>query len=232
MSILRLLLALLTVFNHCLIAKAFLSPRSSRRRDGEHAAGMTVQRRSFAGHRKTKLSAINLVEHTAAASTIILPTLAGVAIDSFLQRSRIQILSKLDGIGALVTIVTASLASTLGYCALTHSINELCWTRLLPASLSLWLVASTIKEESLELCSRDGDWDEIKAVSIPFAIGCIGSILGCMLSFTCCWIGRNNTLRAHKHILRGRRHFFLTPGHLLLNPRDAAVACGCCVQVS
>jgi hypothetical protein len=92
----------------------------------------------------------------------------------------------------------------------------------------LWLIASTVQEEFDDTSSRGDDtWSEIIAVSIPFALGCIGSMLGCLLSFVFCFCSRNNAVRVHQHIFPGRQHFFLTPGHLVLNPAEAAVAAGC-----
>lgn len=227
------LLALGTIFissNQGLSAEALVSPASARyvlEFGPRHAHGISSVR-PFSVHASTrKFSTTSIIDHATAASTIVIPTLAGLSIDSFFQRTRVRNLSKLRGIGALVTILSASIISGLGLCTSTHHIRELCWTRLLPASLSLWLVASTVEDESIDTSSQHGTLNEIVAVSIPFAIGCIGSILGCLLSFTCCCVSRHNASRVHKRILPGRQHFFMTPGHLLLSPAEAAVAAGC-----
>lgn len=184
---------------------------------------------------KRHLANTNLIEQVTAASTVILPALTGLSIDRLFQT--IPRLSKLSGLGALITILTASVLSvsgswvyskgpTLGYYSSTLSnIYKLCWTKLLPASLSLWLIASTVEEENRESSPSKGAWDELLATIIPFGIGCIGSILGCILSFTYCCLGRKNTY--HYRIMRGRRHYFFLPGHLLLTPPEAAVAAGC-----
>jgi hypothetical protein len=45
-----------------------------------------------------------------------------------------------------------------------QSIHELCWSVLLPASLLLWLVASTIEEENRDSFPGDDVMDEVFAV--------------------------------------------------------------------
>jgi hypothetical protein len=155
----------------------------------------------------------------------MIPALVGSSMERFLKH--IPILNKLQGIGIPVTIMSASILSSLVKIPAMQSIHELCWSVLLPASLSLWLVASTIEEENRDSFPGDDVMDEVFAVSIPFFIGCIGSVLGTFLSYAYCCVGRNNATRTHKLILSGRQHFFLRPGHLLLSPAEAAVAAGC-----
>jgi hypothetical protein len=170
-----------------------------------------------------------IIENAVAASSIAAPTILGLSIDGCIKNCNVGYLRKLQGIGALLTILTASfLSSAFGFFSSMHHIHDLCWSRLLPASLSLWLIASTVQEEFVDTSSRGDDTlSEIIAVSIPFALGCIGSMLGCLLSFVFCFCSRNNAVRVHQHIFPGRQHFFLTPGHLVLNPAEAAVAAGC-----
>ena len=121
------------------------------------------------------------------------------------------------------------------------------WTKFLPASLSLLLLAPSIDEE---ICqeprdiddisgftrtrkrTKDNDKYEIMAMSIPFLLGWLGSILGCLLSYFYCWLGKDNRHRAHKHILPGRKCFLFQPGCLLLEPTEATVAQGvCCLLI-
>lgn len=168
-----------------------------------------------------------LIENTVEASAITAPTLLGLMIDGCIKNCNVRHLRNLQGVGALLTILTASfLSSVFGFSSSMHYMHEFCWTRLLPVSLSLWLIASTVEEEFSDTSSRgDHTWSELFAVSIPFALGCIGSTIGCVLSFLLCFLSRNN--QEHQHIFAGRRHFFFTPGHLVLSPAEAAVAAGC-----
>lgn len=146
-----------------------------------------------------------------------------------------------EGVGHIVAIIAASHFSSLGISPSSHRFYDICW-KCLPASLSL-LLLSPIVEDNEDATApnsnrmnitksrvRDATRKEIMAVSIPFFIGCIGSILGCILSFFYCWLGRNNQLQAHKRIFAGRYHFGFQPGKLLLEPSEAAVAAGCLIS--
>ncbi len=159
-------------------------------------------------------------------------------------------LDKLEGVGQIVAIITASHFSSLGISPTRHRFYDICWKWCLPASLSLLLLSPIVKEHDTisnpgEEASnnivnatsktrrsrvRDAARREILAVSIPFFIGCIGSILGCLLSYFFCWLGRNNQVRVHTHILRGRKHYLFQPGKLLYGPSEAAVAAGCLIS--
>ena len=158
-------------------------------------------------------------------------------------------LGKLEGLGQIVTIITASHFSSLGISPTSHRVYDLCWKWCLPASLSLLLLSPTVEEKDTVYLNgaasnnlvkarskarrnrvRDSTRREIVAVSVPFFIGSIGSILGCLLSFFFCWLGRNNQVQAHTHILRGRKHYLFQPGKLLYEPSEAAVAAGCLIS--
>ena len=181
-------------------------------------------------------------ETHSAAAAIMFPTIIGMATDRL--HPRIPVLGALQGVGALTTIIVASLFSSLGISPKSHPLYELVWTRFLPASLSFLLLSPTREENKYSEVEPDGGIggsvdveaktrtgvaakDEIIAVSIPFIVGCMGSILGCVLSYFYCWLGKDNDFRVHRHILTGRKHFFWQPGHLLLDPAAAAVAAGC-----
>lgn len=152
----------------CHSVEAFLSSSSIRTKDC--AIPKDLQVYPFIQQR---YAARNIpLEHVASTSAIIIPTAVGLAIENIVRR--VHVLKKLQGIGALLTIFSASVLSTLGVTSPTNSICELCWTRLLPASLSLWLIASTVEEENREAPSRERTRDEMIAVLIPFSIGCIG----------------------------------------------------------
>lgn len=147
-----------------------------------------------------------------------------------------------EGVGHIVAIIAASHFSSMGISPSSHRFYDICW-KCLPASLSLLLLSPIVEEDNEDATGpnsnkmkitkmrlRDATRKEIMAVSIPFVIGCIGSILGCVLSFFFCWLGRNNHVRAHKRIFAGRQHYLFQPGKLLYEPSEAAVAAGCLIS--
>ena len=151
---------------------------------------------------------------------------------------------KVEGVGPIVAIITASHFSSLGISPTSHRFYDICW-KCLPASLSLLLLSPIVEEKGTvqtadikssrkNTTSNDkvkaAARREITAVSIPFFIGCIGSILGCLLSYLFCWLGRHNQVRLHKHIWVGRNHYLFQPGKLLYEPSEAAVAAGCLIS--
>ena len=150
----------------------------------------------------------------AAAGSIIASTAAGMWADKHIRF--------LHGAGTMLTLLVASHLSNLNLSPSSHPLYEICWTKVLPASLALLLLSPNQTHED-----DDTTKEEIGAVSVPFLIGCIGSVLGCLVAFLVSVLGRENTSRAHSHILKGRKHFFWLPGHLLLKPAEAAVAAGC-----
>jgi len=180
---------------------------------------------------------------------------AAIACSSLLGMNVVK-MGKLEGIGQIVAIITASHFSSLGISPTSHRFYDICWKWCLPASLSLLLVSPIVEEkDTVQMADnksncrkttsnnivkaaskvrrsrvRDAARREIMALSVPFFIGCIGSILGCLLSYTFCWLGRNNQVRVHKHILRGRKHYLFQPGKLLYEPSEAAVAAGCLIS--
>ena len=160
-----------------------------------------------------------------AAGSIVISTAAGMWADKHIRF--------LHGAGTMITILFASHFSNLNISPSSHHLYELCWTKLLPASLALLMLSPTVQTDEDDSTStvtsrtRDAAKEEIGAVSVPFVIGCIGSVLGCLVAFFVSVLGRENTSRAHSHILKGRKHFFWLPGHLLLKPAEAAVAAGC-----
>ena len=172
---------------------------------------------------------IHSTESLSAAAAIACPTFLGMKCDSLIC----------SGLGPLITIIAASHFSSLGISPSAHHLYEICWTRFLPASLSLLLLApSADRETALPENKYRSRWsryrkrtsyntrNEIARMSIPFLLGCAGSILGCLLSYLFCWLGKDNIHRPHQRILPGRKHYFWKPGHLLLQPTEAAVAAG------
>jgi len=181
------------------------------------------------------------LETLSAATAIACSSLLGMNLNK---------LGKLEGVGHIVAIITASHFSSLGISPARHRFYDICWKWCLPASLSLLLLLPAVEEhenksnignrasnnimkatsKARRSSVRDAARREILAVSVPFFIGCIGSILGCLLSYFFCWLGRNNQVRVHKHILRGRKHYLFQPGKLLYEPSEAAVAAGCLIS--
>ena len=147
---------------------------------------------------------------TSALSTLAISAAAGTAAD------RTKLLGG-GGSGTIVSLLVASVLSNMGLAPASHPLYDICWTKLLPASLALMLMTGlggdknelNEEEEDDSIEERDVVKATIKSVSLPFAIGSLGSVLGCILSFV-------GTL-----LLGGRA------GRWSLPPLDAAVAAGC-----
>ena len=140
-----------------------------------------------------------------AVAALTVSALAGTVADRF------NLLG--GGSGTLVSLVFASLMSNLGLAPASHPLYDVCWTKLLPASLALMLISGfDIENESDRNGPSKSDSIQIKqsisAVSVPFVIGSIGSILGCLLSFVLSLFATN-------------------VGRWSLPPIEAAVAAGC-----
>jgi len=112
-----------------------------------------------------------------ALSTILISTSLG-----FLINDRIKFLS-----GTLITLLTAALFSNIGLFGIpvpaTHQLYDLCWSKLLPASLAFVLLSAKSEETKLKVPhNRSKRREVVSAVGVPFLIGSIGSIIGCVLS--------------------------------------------------
>lgn len=167
-----------------------------------------------------------------AVGSVALSTAAGMAA----SKSRY-----LSGAGTMVTLLVSAVMSNVGLSPASSPVYEMCWTKFLPLSLALVLLAPQKEENHRGLVSGQrperssllgGGEDKttkemIGVVGVPFAIGSIGSVVGCIVSFIVCLLGANNPNRVHSRILHGRKHFFWNPGHLLLLPAEAAVGAGC-----
>ena len=151
----------------------------------------------------------------------------------------------LGGLGPTISLLLAAALSSLRVdIPGSNLLYDLCWSRLLPMSLALLVISpytgaggssntlDNLEKYRREFLSDDGDEDdggreEIMALSVPFSAGCLGSVLGCATSFLVNILGANNSNRVHHRIFSGRAHYFWIPGHLLLEPAEAAVAAGC-----
>lgn len=186
---------------------------------------------THAASTSTGLSSVSAAT-MAAAGSVALSAAAGMVA----SKSRL-----LSGAGTMVTLLVAAMLSNIGISPASNQVYELCWQKILPLSLALLLLApqqddyyrGLVRDRQSEWPSQDDSRNEsatketISAVGVPFAIGSIGSIVGCIVSFITCVLGANNPTRVHSRILRGRKHFFWLPGHLLMLPVEAAVGAGC-----
>ena len=139
------------------------------------------------GHRyQTKLDIAIPNDTVAAATTILLSSSVGLASDRIKQ---------LKDSGIIITLLVAIMLSNLNMFGLSvptcHPIYDLCWSHFLPASLALILLSSSnesifqSKSKSFSLEKQQhtlATKEQIVAVGIPFIIGSIGSILGCLFS--------------------------------------------------
>jgi uncharacterized membrane protein len=131
-----------------------------------------------------------------AASVLIGSSLVGSSIDRIFPNT-----------GILATMAVAAICSNLSLVPSHHFLYDLCWTTFLPASLAFLLLGRTHQpvHSGNDDDARQSTQAVIKAVSIPFLIASIGSIIGCIASFLVC-------------------HKFPS---LWLQPKDAAVAASC-----
>jgi uncharacterized membrane protein len=90
--------------------------------------------------------------------------------------------------GTLCTIALAALCSNLSLAPPDHYLYDLCWTTFLPASLVFLLISFQRTKHGTSNSPNTGNSveDVIKSVSIPFLMACVGSIIGCVLSFLIC----------------------------------------------
>ncbi len=125
------------------------------------------------------------VDSILALSTIVLSTTIGHT------SARFKFLKSISGVETVIALVVAAFISNFGLFGiavpLSHSIYDVCWSRFLPASLAFVLLSTSSKD----VTDNGGDAVEnfketrkevITAVSIPFIIGSIGSIIGCTVS--------------------------------------------------
>lgn len=109
---------------------------------------------------------------------LIVSTLIGVLSESFVSN-----------IGILVTLLTAAALSNLRLVPLLHPFYDLCWNIFLPGSLAFLLLSSSSNENHGDRNASINNVqvaETVKRVAVPFVIGSIGSILGCIASFLIC----------------------------------------------
>ena len=123
-------------------------------------------------------------DSTLALSTIILSSGLGML------SKRLKVLG--GGAGTIISLASAAMLSNFGLFGLSiptsHRFYDICWSKLLPASLALVIIGSDTEQQqrTQQSPSKNNDInlqrEILGACGIPFVIGSIGSILGCILS--------------------------------------------------
>ena len=98
---------------------------------------------------------------------------------------------KLNGIGAapVFTLLLASLWSNSNIhikLPVSHPLYDFCWTNLLPLSLSLLLLTPNVDFNKIDIMESDSSErinETILNVGVPFILGSLGSVIGCIISF-------------------------------------------------
>ena len=117
--------------------------------------------------------------------------------------------------GTIVSLLVAASLSNLGLAPVKHPLYDVCWTKLLPASLALLIMSGLPSQNSANGASVSQNDDgsssreTVMAVIFPFVIGAVGSIIGCLLSFAM------SLILAHSKLKRWS-----------IPPMEAAVASG------
>ena len=120
----------------------------------------------------------------------MLPYTTVSAASGLLVSSRLGLMANkiIPNIGILVTLVSAAIASNLHLVPTNHGLYDLCWSMFLPASLVLMLIGddsqSYTTTNSKIYTNTHNNIKYIRLVGYSFLIGSIGSILGCIYSFT------------------------------------------------
>lgn len=105
-----------------------------------------------------------------AASGLLVSSSLGLMADRFIPN-----------IGILVTLISSAVASNLNLLPPTHALYDLCWSLFLPASLALMLVST---DSHRSTSGANNNMQSLQLVGTCFLMGSIGSILGCLSSFS------------------------------------------------
>ena len=142
--------------------------------------------------------------------------------------------------GTITTLIVAAFFSNIGLSPSSHALFDLCWTRLLPWSLAMTLLSSPdpFKEskfdDTIEYSPKQATSDISSllvretslAMSIPFIIGSIGSLMGCFLSFFVVVTARLHPIGESPTIIG---HWLMSIWNSVgMDPEIAAVAAGKC----
>lgn len=127
---------------------------------------------------KTTTKLLQLNPSVAASVALVGSSLVGISVDRWVPSA-----------GILGTLLVATAASNTGIIPSVHPLYDICWTWVLPASLALLLSAyrptTTFnnKDPSAVSTSSSSIASCIRRVAGPFAWSCIGSLLGCWISY-------------------------------------------------
>ena len=157
--------------------------------------------------RCTALTSMHLSPSTiTATASVAISASAGFTIDKLYNQDS----------GLIITLVLAAILSNFGlfgyHVPSMHPIYDLCWSKFLPASLALTLFTNASEHDNMQgdVETTKTSLDVIIAVGIPFTIGSIGSILGCLFSSSLqVWAGSVDWLKK-----------------LSMSPIEASVAAG------
>ncbi|GKY98526.1 hypothetical protein MPSEU_000809700 [Mayamaea pseudoterrestris] len=107
-----------------------------------------------------------------ASLSLLVSTFVGVQMDR-----------KIPGSGIVSTLCAATLVSGLKWAPSAHALYEASWSTFLPASLVFLLLSLSNKSLEGKLAPKSSTRASIKRLGVPFAIACLGSVIGCTCSF-------------------------------------------------
>lgn len=157
----------------------------TRTRDKHHNICKTPTSRLFTAPSILPITSY-AANNIAAGITLLLPTLFGIVFEKFISKS---------GGGQVITLLSAALLSNISSIVswipklpTEHVLYDWCWSVFLPASLVFALLSSSSKATESDEFSIDDRANTTKqclqGMALPFFIGSIGSIVGCIASFS------------------------------------------------
>jgi uncharacterized membrane protein len=193
LSLLLFLLAMGQGASFTSYTSIFQSNRRTSHHNKPKKHGFVGSRQSLPTHHDGSRLQLHLLSNPAVAAgatlALVSSSLVGLQLDQRIP----------SGAGILGSMLMASLLTNLfpTFIPSNHPIYDLCWTLFLPASLTLMLLATDDHENDLlgnttivvmtKINQKDDSSSSItsciRRVSGPFAMACIGSLIGCWTSF-------------------------------------------------
>ena len=179
---------LLLNFSEAFATERYLNRVLSKRKFKEQVTGF-ADHRYFTVHRECHTTLCSIVPCQDYAQVSM--GLVGASIGGHYLEKKL----KLEGMGAssvLTLFIAGMLSNTnLKLLPVQHPLYDICWTKLLPLSLSFLLLApkveniTKLEEETSphRLKSKRNVDDVVVNLAPPFLLGALGSILGCILSY-------------------------------------------------